>query len=759
MPTTEILDQAREKHVAGELDGARELYLQALQSSPGNAGVCFSMGVLEWQRGAFEEALTWLDRAIAISGEEPRHRYVRGLVLTSMGRTHDAIQAYRAVLNIEPGHLDALNAIANAYRAHGDVVAAEACYRRILALSRDAQALTNLGTLLQAEGRHEEALTVLREAAYADPGSPVCLLNLGVGLHAKRDFAQAAALFKQVLDLDPQFPEAAYNLANTLQAQRKLADAAACYQHALALNPDHADAYNNLGNVYRETKEYEAAATAFEAAIRLRPTFVAAYNNYAALLRALGRMDEAAKHLHKALELDSKSSVTHNNLGNILKDSGRLEEGIGHYRRAVECDPGNTEAHSNLVYAMLFLSEDADPVIRESERWSAFHETPLLAAHRPHANDVTPDRRLRIGYVSPDFRDHCQALFILPLFSNHDHARFEIICYSSVRRPDAVTQTIASYADRWREVEELDDEQLASMIRADGIDILIDLTMHMADGRPLLFCRKPAPVQIAWLAYPGTTGIKSIDYRLTDPCLDPPTDHIQYAEQILHLDDTFWCYDPLTDKPDVNALPALANGHITFGCLNNPCKLSDRTLQMWNGVMQRISSAKLLLMIPPGGAREHTTLRLEQHGIAKHRIRYAAFRPRADYLNTYHEIDLCLDTFPYNGHTTSLDSMWMGVPVVTRIGGTAAGRAGYSQLSKLGLEDLAARTDEEFIDLAVHLASDPARLSTLRESMRQRMTASPLMDGARFARSIERVYRLAWQTWCERPNLNVAPLT
>ena len=247
---------------------------------------------------------------------------------------------------------------------------------------------------------------------------------------------------------------------------------------------------------------------------------------------------------------------------------------------------------------MSFQAEHPQPLLDESRRWSARHEAPYRGTHEPHPNDATPSRRLRIGYVSPDFRDHCQTLFTVPLLSHHDHEQFEVFCYASVTRPDDLTQRVAAHADVWRDVRALDDERLAQMIRDDRIDILIDLTMHMADGRPLLFARKPAPVQIAWLAYPGTTGIDAIDYRFDRPWLDPVGSDAWYSEVSIRLPDSFWCYDALTDTPEVNALPALSNGYPTFGCLNNPCKLSDATFRLWGDVMREVADARLLLMAP-----------------------------------------------------------------------------------------------------------------------------------------------------------------
>jgi protein O-GlcNAc transferase len=302
--------------------------------------------------------------------------------------------------------------------------------------------------------------------------------------------------------------------------------------------------------------------------------------------------------------------------------------------------------------------------------------------------------------------------------------------------------------DHWRPVRPLDDEALAAGVREDGIDILVDLTMHMAGGRPLLFARRPAPVQIAWLAYPGTTGMGAMDYRLTDPRLDPPGFESHYSERSIRLPDSFWCYDPLTDQPQVNELPALERGYVTFGCLNNPCKLTEATLQLWGEVMRAVPDSRLLLLAPEGPHRARLLQRLAAQGVGAARVSFVPFRKRAEYLRSYHDIDIGLDTFPYNGHTTSLDSLWMGVPTITRVGQTCVGRGGFSQLFQLELLEFAADSDLGVIAAATALARDLPRLADLRGSLRARLESSPLMDSARFARGIEAAYRDAWRAYC-----------
>jgi predicted O-linked N-acetylglucosamine transferase (SPINDLY family) len=296
----------------------------------------------------------------------------------------------------------------------------------------------------------------------------------------------------------------------------------------------------------------------------------------------------------------------------------------------------------------------------------------------------------------------------------------------------------------------MSDERVAERIRNDKIDILVDLTMHMGKGRPLLFARKPAPVQVCWLAYQGTTGLSTMDYRLTDPHLDPPGMFDRfYSEESIRLPRSFWCYDPLTSEPRVNALPALDNDYVTFGCLNSFGKVSEEVLRLWARVMRGVDRSRLIILAGEGSHRARTINFLGREGIAPERITFQSFLPRPDYLQLYHDIDIGLDTFPYNGQTTTLDAIWMGVPVVTIIGNTsAAARAGASLLWNLGTPELVADSPDQFVSIAVELAKNRKRLGEYRASLRERLERSPLMDAPKFARDVEAAYRAMWQRWC-----------
>lgn len=782
MQIEELFQQAHERHIAGDFAAAQAAYSRIVELDPFHGPAHFRLAVIAIQQGRYQDAIAGLTRALEFEpanrryreaigqayafahrhaeaaatyrtlldedATDPDHWFGLASALQAQGAHHDAAQAWEGVTQRDPQRADAYNNLGICRQLLGDPARAQQAYERALvAQPGNVEALVNLGTLMRSQGQRAQALTLLREAVAASPDSTAALVNLGVLLLDEGNPQEAANVLERALKIAPEFAHAAYNYGNALHALGRRSEAQVQYRHALAIDPSHAEAANNLGNVCRELGEHKAAMDAFETAIRARPDFVDAWNNAANLERALGHQDRASALLHKALELAPEHSPTLNNLGNVLKDRGELDEGIACFQRAVKSDPDNLTAHSNLLYALSFQSSTPEAILDEARRWSAQHEMRLRAERFSHTPVNMQGRRLKIGYVSADFREHCQALFMTPLLSNHDRSRFEIHAWSSVVRPDEVTARLAAYVDVWHDVRTLDDAALAQQIHAAGIDILVDLTMHMADGRPLLFARKPAPVQVAWLAYPGTTGIEAIDYRFTDPQLDPPAFEAHYTERTVRLPDTFWCYDPLAREPAVNPLPAMKAGYVTLGSLNNPCKLTDSTLALWARVFAALPHARLMLMAAQGDAQARLAARLARHGIDAARVRFVPFQSREAYLRTYHEIDLGIDTLPYNGHTTTLDALWMGVPVVTRVGATCAGRAGLSQLANLGLDALAAFSDEDFVQTVVSLATYLPRLAYLRATLRARMEASPLMDGAKFARGMETAYEAMWDAW------------
>ena len=624
---------------------------------------------------------------------------------------------------------------------------ADLLYRQFLMQQPDhVEAMQSLGILCAQTGRPQAAVELLRKVAAALPDSPEACSNLANVLESCGRHDEAIASYRKAIALRPDFVQAYSNMSNALRSTGRYDEAIAAARQALAIRPDHAPAYNNLGHALQTKGLWDQALAAYRQALALRPDLSVVHSNLANMLCLRGQFDQAIDACLKALALRPHFPEAYLTLGNAMKDTARLDDALAAYDRALSLEPDHLAAAMNRLFALHFHPDyDAKAILREHQKWNQRFAQPLAAAIQPHANDRNPDRRLKIGYVSPDLCNHCQSFFTTPLLSHHHHEQFEVFCYASVERPDQLTQRLRGYADVWRDCLGQSDADVARMIRQDQIDILVDLTMHMANGRPLVFARKPAPVQVAWLAYPGTTGMTAMDYRLTDPYLDPPDADGDYVEKSIRLPDTFWCYDPLTDQPPVGALPALSVGHVTFGCLNNFCKVNAGTLELWSQVLSAVPGSRLILLCPQGSHRPQV---LEKLKVQADRVEFVEFAPREQYLKRYHRIDIGLDTFPYNGHTTSLDSLWMGVPVVSMVGQRAVSRAGWSQSKNLGLaEQLVGQRPQDFVSLAVGLAGDLPRLSQMRGQLRLRMEKSPLMDADRFARKVEEAYRQMWHTF------------
>jgi len=436
-----------------------------------------------------------------------------------------------------------------------------------------------------------------------------------------------------------------------------------------------------------------------------------------------------------------------------LARKGPIDEAHAAHRQALELDPNQAMLHSNVVYMLHFLPDQDDRTIAEEHRrWNRQFSDPLRPLIRPHDNDRDPERRLRIGYVSPDFHTHSVSYFFVPLLEAHDRTAFEIYAYASVGRPDEITDRIQKSADVWRDVRRLTDAELAEAVRADRIDILVDLSMHTADNRLLAFARRPAPVQVSWLGYPGSTGLETIDYRISDHYLEREDEKSEMAderqEEALCLPDSWCCFAPLVDYPAVSKLPAAERKYATFGSLNQIAKINDELLGGWARLLAAIPGSRLLMICPEGEARDRVHTLFARHGIGSERLELMAPRPWGEFTQLFQRIDIALDSFPCNGMTTTCHTLWMGVPVITRTGTTAVSRAGRSLLHTLGLPEWVARSEEEFVHIAAEWANNLPRLAELRRSMRARMASSPLMDAPRFAHHIETAYRTIWQRWC-----------
>ena len=647
--------------------------------------------------------------------------------------------------------------IALEHHRAGRLAKADAIYRRLLTRHPNQPDLHHLHGLVEMSVGHiDEAIKFMRRAIDLNSENSDYHTNLGNALRRKNLNDEAIDSYNAALRLNPNIPETHTNLGNALADMGKIDEAIAAHRKAIELKPEFVFAYANLGNALRIKGLLQESIEVQRQAVRLQPNLAELHANMGLSLSENGQMDEGAEEYRESLRLKPNQPQSQSNFGDLLMKLGQIEAAVACFEAAVKFAPGDAGIGSNLVFALNFDSRcSAAEILSRHREWAAriTPAIPPLFRRQDHAPD--PNRKLRIGYVSANLCDHVIGRNMLPIFRHRNVAEFETFCYSSVRQADAITREFMLLSDEWRDITWMQDDAVARMVADDRIDILVDLSLQLPGGRLRAFGAKPAPIQIAFAGYPGTTGMTQMDYRLTDQYLDPPRESDAfYSEQSIRLPHSFWCYDPaamgVAEGFDVAPLPAMKNGFITFGCLNSFHKVNAACLGLWAKTMSAVPKSRLILLAPPGKTRQWVLEQFQSHGVDPGRIEFVGRQSRGDYLRTYDRIDLGLDSLPYNGHTTSLDSIWMGVPVVTLVGKTVVGRAGFSQLSNLNLAQLVARDADEFVRIVSATASDVSVLATVRAGLRERMLRSPLTDATRFAADIESVYRQVWRTWCQR---------
>lgn len=580
-----------------------------------------------------------------------------------------------------------------------------------------------------------------------------------LSLHQSGRLSEAEPIYRRILAERPTDADSLHLLGFLSFQKGQVQSAVEMIQQAIQLRPDFAVYHNNLGTVFENSGRTEAAVAAYRSALELDPNYAEAHCNLGNVLLSLGLLDDAIACYETALSHRPTYFPAQFNLGNLFKEQGQIAKAVAHYRRAVDLNPDLSSIHSNLLLALHYDAGcSASELAEEHRRWNMRHASPLKPLIRPHRNVRDEERPLRIGYVSPDFCAHAVARFLLPLLENHNRTCFRIFAYSDVLVPDCLTARIGSHVDGWRDSARMDDAQLAELIRQDEIDVLVDLAGHTARGRLLAFARRPAPVQVYYLAYCSTTGLDAMNYRLTDPFLDPvDAEMADYAEKSLRLPKTYWCYSAPDLPLRVGSMPEPEVGLVTFGCLNNFCKVSDAALQTWGNLLRAVPDSRLLLCARTNRQRQRVQDALFANGVERSRVSFVGLQSFSDYMATYQQIDIGLDPFPFTGGTTTCDALWMGVPVVSLAGRTAVSRGGLSLLSNTGLAEFVAHTEDDYIRIAKDLATDRPRRQKLRDNLRARLKASPVMDGPAFARDIEAIFRNVWRIWCQTARDGTTP--
>lgn len=605
-------------------------------------------------------------------------------------------------------------------------------------------------------GRIAEAEAGYRTTLDDDPCHPHALNNLAILLKASRRFAEAEDCYHRSMKRAPEDANVPSNLASLLVELDRAGEATAMLRLALSLQPGHSGALFNLGNCLRAADDRSGAMVCYERALRLKPGMAEALANKGDLHRDMTDLTAATECFLAALRLRPDLAAPYNNLGETLKEQGRVDDAIAIFQKGLEAHPKEALMHSNLLFALNYTpSVPPDVSFRVHRHWDERHAAPLLPANRRFANDRTPDRRLRVGYVSPDFCTHSCAYFSESLIREHDRAAVELFLYPSSRRRDAVTQRFQAMADHWHPLPGLTDGEAAALIERDRVDILVDLSGHTCDSRLLVFARKPAPIQVSWLGYPNTTGMAAMDYRFTDAVADPMGTHDRwYSETLVRLPSGFLTFKPIIDAAPSLDIPAYSQGHVTFGSFNNTSKVTADVVRVWSEILKRVPGSRLLLksrQLGDTATRARYAALFTAQGIGEDRLDLLPrLEPVTNHLRAYDRIDIGLDPFPYNGTTTTCEALWMGVPVVTRAGVGHVARVGASIMTQCGLAELVAGDEADYIATAVALAQDTERLATLRRTMRGRLEAAPLTDYAGQARAVEAAYRRMWQDWLVR---------
>ncbi len=509
-----------------------------------------------------------------------------------------------------------------------------------------------------------------------------------------------------------------------------------------------------LGMLFKQTRQIHKAKNLFEKILQQEPHPLV-YNELGYICQCMGQLSEAIQYQKKAVETAPNNAELLAHLARMLIAAGKVQEGINLFLKALEIEPANAAMHSNFLFNLHFLPElEPQMLFDEHERWGRIH-APVSLGKVAHSNVPDPDRRLRIGYISPDFGSHAVMYFFESLLDEHNKKAIETFGYANVRAISATTERIAHKLDHYRNIFGVGDKEVVALIEEDQIDILVDLAGHSTDNRIIVMAYKPAPIQVTYLGYFDTTGLEAIDYILTDSIADPPGSQKFYTEKLALLPDGFLCYRPADYARPVTSLPAERNGHITFGVLCNNRKINLNMMELWAEIIKANKESRLLLMFRTGNdpdMRNYYLSKLERLGIPDQRVAICGGTHHAEHLKYYSEADIILDTFPLNGATTTCEALWMGVPVISLVGELHVSRFGLSILTRIGLEFFAASTPKEYIAKATALANNRQALENLRASMRERMNSSILCDAKKFASGVETAYRKMWLQWCQYRN-------
>jgi len=707
-------------HQAGRLDQANEAYQQALNENPEHPEALHLLGMLAHQVDNNELAFDLISLALHSTPNSPVFLCNLGSVLQAQGKLDEAVASFHKAIRINPGNAVFHYNLGHALQQQGKMHAAQGSYQQSIALAPDhLESHSNLGHTLQALGQLEQAIESFQHALNLAPELAEMHFNLGAAVNAQGKLGEAIKHYQRAIALFPNYAQAHCNLGAALLAKGQFDDAVASYQRAIALNPSLLEAHYNLGIALQAQDKFDAAIASYFRALEIQPSFVEAYCN----------------------------------LGNTLRAQGKLNDAIECYQAALAIKPDYANAYSNLLFLHSYhgtlAAADYLKLAREWEQACVTTQIRQAASNVTLARPPLNGRRLKLAYISGDFRKHALSYFMQQLLAQHDHSRVELYAYSNNRSRDEVTERLNALVDHWIPISGMSDEVVCQRMEADGIDVLVDLSGHSAHNRMGVFAHRAAPVQATYL-YFASTGLSEMDYWIGDETLTPPAMDTHFNEQVWRLPRTWMAYKTIADAPEPNWQSA-SDGTIWLGCFNNLGKITPQTLSLWAKILQILPEGRLLLKnkdLADAGNQQRILSELAAHGIAPERIELQPGSEWADYMAQHDKLDIALDPIgAHGGGTSTCDALWMGVPVIHLLGEHVGARFAGSLLEAINHSEWIAHSETEYIETTISLAKNVTLRKQLRAQQRQVMQHSPLCDAQGLAHALEDAYVSMFERW------------
>ena len=727
----------------GDMETASEFASVACELDPQNAEFVRELADVFLRKKELESAEQQVRRALELSPDSPEGLVLLGRIMAEKEDKTASLEAFQDALRLRKDYAEGFSHYATALQKFGRGKDAISQIRKACVLEPDSVELqTNLAILLEQNARYVDALAAYGKAARLNPNVGFVWFRQGKLLNGLKRYAESIPVLAKAISLPGQLGDYHYEYGLALHMSKRFQEALVHYEKALSMGYNTAALQCNRGVIYKDLRKGGDAIMAFHAAVKMDPSNVSYLNNLGAAALELGLNTEALECFEQAVEKNPKLPTARNNIGNLLKDRARGMDALPQYRKSMELNPDDRDAPSNYLLCHMYIP-DIDPklVFEEHKKWGISTTKKFPPAFKSKPREA--GAKIRVGFLSADLCHHPVAHFIEPIFRGYDRERFEFVAYGDQRKSDEFSARFAKQVDLWRETSSYDDRALAKLIHDDRVDILFELAGHTAYNRLGVFALKPAPVQVSYLGYPGTTGLPTIDFRITDALTDPQgtTEHL-HTEKLIRVPECAWCFEPDASAPELEPLPALKNGFVTFGCFNNMAKLNPSLFETWAEILLRVPGSHLRLKartLTDDGVRKELKSYFTERGIEDDRLDFFGHtRKIIEHLGHYHSVDIALDSFPYHGTTTTCEAMWMGCPVVTRAGKTHVSRVGVSLLSAVGLQEFITDTREAYIEKAVALATQTDRLQELRSGMRERLRQSVLMDEKRFVQGFEK---------------------